>query len=197
MTFSARLLIVLFSVFLIACNEETQAGADEGLYALKAPANAAFIRIVNVSDAAVTAKAGVKDYGTVAPLSASSYYFFTKESADIIAADKKVTQALKAGQYYTAILGDDLKIIEDTANINPAKATLALYNNSDSIIKLKAKENTATIFNEVASGDHTAREINPVKVDLTLNITGNDTLMPIAPIIMERENHYGLVYNGE
>lgn len=197
MTFSARFLIVLFSLFLIACNEETQAGADEGLYAPKAPENAAFIRILNVSDAEVTAKAGSKDYGTVAPLTASSYYFFTKDSAEITAAGKAATQSLDAGQYYTAIIGDDLKIIEDTANTNPAKATLAFYNHSDAVITVKAKENTAAIFNDVAAGDNAARAINPVKVDLTLNISGNDTPMPIADIIMERENHYAVVYNGD
>lgn len=196
-TFSVRLLIVLFSLFLIACNEETQAGADEGLYAPKAPENAAFIRVLNVGSETVTAKAGDKDYGAVAPLSASSYYFFTKDNADITVGDKTAKQSLKAGAYYTAIIGNDLKVIEDTASTNPAKAILAFYNHSNNIVSVKAKENTASIFNEVAAGDMTAREINPVKVDLTLNITGNDTPMPTQEIIMERENHYGVVYNGE
>jgi len=189
--------LLLISIFLVACGEESQAGADEGLYAPKAPENAAFVRVFNARDTAITAKAGTKEFGEIAPMSASPYYFYTKDSIDLTVDEQKQPQDLEAGAFYTVIAQDGLNVITDTANSNPAKATISFYNQSSAPVTIKAKENTVAIFKDVASMDQTAREINPVKVDLTLNAQGNDTPMPIETIIMERDNHYAILFNGD
>ena len=42
-----------------------------------------------------------------------------------------------------------------------------------------------------------ARDINPVKVDLSINDNKGEKSTILEPFIMERGNHYSVFYNGE
>ena len=87
--------------------------------------------------------------------------------------------------------------IEDTVSDNRAKATMALYNLSGKgPLTLKAKEGAVTVFDGVETKAMKARDMNPVKVDFSI-YAGEENLQTIEPFIIERGNHYGILFDGK
>lgn len=192
-----RFLLIMMALFLVACNEEGQAGTDEGLYDPVAPKGSAFVRFVNIDDASHEIKANGKSYGSLDQNSASSYFVVKKGNAKFSIGSNAHSEEINEGQFYTVALGDDIKIIEDKSNDNETKSTLALYNlNGANPIQLKAKEGTVTVVDNVTKGAMNTRDINPVEIDLSVTGEGIEAIM-LKSLIMERGNHYSIIYNGK
>lgn len=191
-------IILLFSLFLMASIPNAQADTDEGLYAPRAPEGSAFVRFINITDAAVDVSANNKSFGEVGASNNSAYFVVLQGEASLIASDKEVSHSIIEGGFYSALIGDELIIIEDQANTNPAKATLAIINADQSAsVSLKAKDNTIDIFKDVETGAMSAREINAVKIDLTVNVAESAEPVVLDPIVLERGNHYTVLFDGK
>lgn len=102
---------------------------------------------------------------------------------------------LSEGQYYTFISGENSLIILDDKVENKTKAVLAFYNISDAEnLSLKADGNV-NVFNHISSYSMVSREINASKISLQ-TYDGNNILDTIESVIIERQNHYSVLYDG-
>lgn len=186
--------ILLGFIFCLLTTSVVQA-QDDGLYAPKAPEGSAFIRFVNIGSDAVKITAHKKDYGDVGSMQASPYYVVPQGDVKFSVNNIEGQQAVVAGNYYTVV--DHASVIQDKANTDRTKATLAFYNLTEGdVLTLKAKNGTVAVLDNVSAGNSTARNINPVKIDLSVHKDGID-VMAVEPFIMERGNHYSVFYNGK
>ncbi len=160
-----------FLAFLLFCIVPGTAHAqDAGLYAAEAPEGSAFVRFVNAGDVPIEVSANNKSYGDVTSLESSPYYVFPEGDVSFSLADNQMSKSVAAGNYYTVINKD---VIKDTANADRTKATLAVYNAQDAgALSLKAKAGTVSVLENVAARQTAARDINPVKIDLSVEQDG-------------------------
>lgn len=190
----------VFSVLLallIMISGQVNADTDEGLYAPKAPEGSAFVRFVNVGNASLEVRTNRKKFDDVEALASSPYYVFPEGEVTFFLDAKEVKATIVSDGYYTVSATDRAFMIKDTVNDDRTKATLALYNfQDDGLLSLKAKGGTVTILEKISSKKSAARDINPVKIDLTVE-QGNGEFIAVEPFIMERGNHYSAFYNGE
>jgi len=190
-----KLILLVFLVFLGAC-KDTHADSDAGLYDPVAPAGSSFVRFLNAKDQSLSPSFKKKKYSDVSPLAVSPYYVFKKGDTIFKLNNQEPLNAqLEEGAFYT-ITSDSL-VIKDQPNANRAKATIVFYNLSTaSDLSLKAKEGKINIFEEVASQSMEARDMNAVKIDLGV-YSGDEMLKQLTPQIIERGNHYSVVYTGD
>jgi len=195
-----RHIALFFALFLVACGESDQANAgDEGLYAPVAPAGSAFVRFMNVSPQPLDTKIKNKEYGAVNSGEVSPYYVVPQGDVAIMIGDKTLNKAVTEKNYYTAYFnGVSAAVIDDAGVTNPAKAVLALYNVGEvaQAIDLKAKAGAVDVVKGVTKGATGSRDINPVKIDLSVAGEGMEAIT-LEPIIMERGFHYSIVFDGK
>ncbi|MBL4590007.1 MAG: alginate O-acetyltransferase AlgF, partial [Alphaproteobacteria bacterium] len=103
-------------------------------------------------------------------------------------------------KFYTVILRQDdktLLVIEDDANTNQAKSQINFYNLSDvPSLSLKAKAGKISVIKDVEQGKAGFREINPVKIDLSV-ANGNEILFDAGDKTLERSETYSLFFVGK
>lgn len=190
-----RILFLLLTAILVNASQ-VMADTDEGLYDPVAPEGSAFVRFVNGDEDTVKASVNEKKHYGVNPFTATPYYVVKAGDVTLSINDKSAEQAIEEGSFYTVVEMEDVVVIQDAANDNRAKATVALYNLEDhGAVSLKAKEGTVTVIEAVEKGQNNARDINPVKIDLSITQDG-DTSVALKPIILERGNHYSVFYSG-
>lgn len=187
-----RLLFLSFIVLLSAC-KETQADADIGLYDPVPPAGSAFVRFLNLSDQSYTPKAKSKKYPSLSARVMSSYYVVPEGEVAFL---KSLKESVQVGEFYTVVNKGQGVVIQDQANQDRTKATVALYNLSDQVIGLKAREGSVSVLEEVQINTMKARDMNAVKVDF--GIYQNDKLLEnVGDKVLERGNHYSIVFDGQ
>lgn len=162
------LLLVPFSAF---------AAGEESLYAPVPPADSAFVRTVNLSDA----KTAVLLDGVAFPAGenaqVSNYSVIKQGERSLSVGDKKQPVTIEAKQYYTIAITQDgtAKIIKDALIEDPSKAMLYFYNLSSSAnASLAVPSHKATVFEKVAATDSASRAINAVSVDLAVKAGETD-----------------------
>ncbi len=188
-----RLILLVFLVFIAAC-KETQADNDAGLYDPVAPAGSAFVRFLNLSPDGLEATYKNKKYPEIPAMNISPYYVFEKDCKSITLNGVEVQTRFDEGAFYTMTAQ---KIITDKPNDNRAKAIIAFYNMSDKpTLSVKVKEGTVMVLENVPPQEMAARDMNAVKIDFGV-YDGDKLLKALDPQIIERGNHYSLVYTGQ
>lgn len=188
--------IAIFCV--IAIGQKAYSDTDEGLYDPVAPEGSAFVRFVNMGEGISSISANNKKYDKINKYSASPYYVVPEGNISFVFNNNSLQKNIKAGSYYTISNADKIVIVKDIVNQNRAKATLDFYNyQSDSMATLKAKNGSITVLENVLSGEMKSRDINPVKIDLSIKSDKSLDDLVVEPFIMERGNNYSVFYNGE
>jgi|GEM_PF-3338476 len=174
------------------------AAEDAGLYPDAPPADVAFVRVVNTSDAMVNdiTLSGIS-LGDVDPKSVTEYAVLTQGDAEIKIGDASFNQTLVAGDYYTAsMVGENLTILNDHKIDTPTKAVIALYNFSDiENISLVSTTHNADIFKDVSSGQKDARDINAVSIGIAVK-NGDAIIAEMADVKLERQTATSLILIG-
>ena len=185
----------------VAPAEVSQPAAEEdtdvGLYDPVAPDGSVFVRFINVTNTPQKAAISGKDFGTVSAGQVTDYFVMPQGKLDVMVADKKLSHDMSDGDYSTVIIGESVSVVEDTANADRAKATIAFYNLSDkSDITLKAKGGTVDVLANVGAGETKARDMNAVKIDFGV-YEGDQELATLSEEVIERGNHYSVIYDGK
>ncbi len=175
------------------------AAEDEGLYPAAPPANASFVRVVNISDTSMdnVSLAGIS-LPALEAKTASEYAVLTEGEREIKIADSVHNHTLVAGEYYTAaMVGETVKIIKDMKPTNPTKAVINFYNLSDiESVSLVSTTHNADIFKDVQSGAHDARDINAVSIGVAVK-NGDAILKSIDDVKLERQISTSLFVIGQ
>ncbi len=190
-------LLLTFGLVLSACGEAQTAGADDGLYDPTAPDGSAFVRFLNMDNDEVTPSLNGKKFDALATKTQSAYFVAPQGTAKIALGGDVMSKEIVEEKFYTAVKSNGSVVwIEDHANNNRAKATIALYNfSSKDDLALKAKEGAVKVYDDVDASAMKARDMNPVKIDFGI-YEGEESLIKIEPFIIERGNHYGIIYDG-
>ncbi len=163
---------LFFSLLMLTVLTFTTAQADDAeLYDKPIPANAALVRVVNAASGVVEAPATVSSFGFGKVKYAAITNYKIVNEGDVTATIGGVSQkiALKAGNYYTAVLTNDLKIVllQDALISNPAKARIYFYNLSDAAsASVFAPEHKTAIIAGVAKNAANSKEINAFKLNI-------------------------------
>jgi len=145
--------------------------ADEAVLYDLAPADAAFVRIINAdTDSAISASVSDKTVTSAGYCQASSYEYVSAGAYELTIDEKTWAGDLKQAKTYTFVISKTtLSVIEDDIFINPKKGQFAAYNLTDKhAISVKTKDGKKSIFKEVTENQHVSREVNPIKIGLSI-----------------------------
>jgi hypothetical protein len=140
--------------------------ADDGLYGAPPPPDSAYVRIVNITDAALTAvKAGEVSFDAAASM-ASGYKIIHGGKVALDAGMLHLSPEFLPQHSYSAIIGtDQITIIEDKLQFSKAKANLVFYNlDLKDPVSLATADLKLAIFKDVPAGTEVAREVNPLSI---------------------------------
>lgn len=144
-------------------------------------------------DDAIAPKLNDREYSVLEQGKVSSYY-----PNDILAIKVKpdFSTDVEKGNFYSLIIDADIWSVKDIRSENKSKAVIAFYNLSDkNDLLLKANEKIK-IFDDVDSKSHDSREINAAKVHFEI-VKDGQVLAQVDELIIERGNHYSVLYNGD
>ncbi len=156
------------SISLLSTN--VTAADEAALYDL-APADAAFIRIINIdTDSAITASVSDKSVTSEGYCQASNYEYISAGTYELTIDEKNWKGDFKEAKTYTFVISKTaLSVIEDDLFKNPKKGQFAAYNLTDKqTISVKTKDGKKSIFKEVTENQHVSREVNPIKIGLSI-----------------------------
>lgn len=191
-----RLILLAFLVFVVGC-KDTQVDTDAGLYDPLPPAGSAFVRFINMQGEKATPSAKGKKYKKLNNKKVSSYYVVPQGKVEVSVGSEKIVTNIAEGRFYTVIGDEGVFVLEDKANKDRSKATIAAYNLSDlDEISLKANKGKIEVLERISSKSVGSRDINAVKIDFSLFRNG-DEIFSFEEEIIERGNHYSIIYDGE
>ena len=162
---------------------------DEGLYAPAPPADAAFVRILNIGQAEVTPTLGDTGFQALAYGKVSPYRVVLQGDAELTAGDVTDTLKLQAGRFYTVTVGDRASLIEDPTLENRAQTLLLLYNTSDKPVNLKTADGSTDVIPDVAPGEVGSIPVNPISVAFGA-FRGSEALTKFDELQLERSAAY-------
>jgi hypothetical protein len=188
-----KLIYRVFCVFLFIASS-AQAANDQELYDPKPPADAAFVRFVNLEASTLTISGGGVAEKPVATHSASDFFVVKQGKQTFSYGSKSTDLDIEAGKYYTIAFADaKVTVVKDGVLSNPAKSMLYFYNFSGKEgLSLFAPKQKVAIFKDVKTDAGTSREINPLALELSVMQDGKDLAM-LAPITLQRRTGYSII----
>jgi hypothetical protein len=153
---------------LIAGGLRTQAAADT-LYGVKAPKDAAFVRIFRVGDGSGPLDVGSKRFDPP-PGGVTPYRPILPDIYLVRSGGHEIELIPKAKHYYTlALTPEGIRIFEDVEHTDPARAQLVLYNLLPmERVDLKAADGRTAVIAGVGPGEAGRVNVNAVPVKLAV-----------------------------
>lgn len=191
--------IIILALFFMVPFAAYAQDSDIGLYAPKPPPGSAFVRFFNPTANSIPADIGGKDYGAVAPMSASPYFVQPKGDVGFKVGGQVLPYELVEGKFYTVAMDSNANALihEDAMITDPEKALVVLYNlGHKGPLTLKAKDGMIAVIENAPPGKSGYRGINPVKVDFSVFDEQGKKLQSLAPVILERGHVYSIFYAG-
>lgn len=191
-----RLILLVFLIFIAVC-KNTQADTDEGLYDPVPPEGSAFVRFVNLSNKEVLPRINNKKYDLLKKSDVSAYFVSPEGKTEFSLGEIEEKKDIVSGNFYTVIYQDNLSLLQDRANKNRSKATVAFYNfSSYSIVTLKARSGSVDVLTDVEENKTQSRDMNAVKIDFSL-YADDQKILDLEDEVIERGNHYSIIYDGQ
>lgn len=169
--------------------------AQEGLYDPAPPANSAFVRVFNSSDAAFSATLDTKAYKGTART--ATPYLVIPEGSRAFNVGKTATKfSIKAGKFYTITVDDTASLMEDMTNTNRTKTMLSLYNiGSNSAISLKTADGKTNVIESVNTNSSKSIVVNGIKIGFAVFSDGKSVSI-IPETQLERGSAYSVFVSG-
>ena len=167
---------------------------QEGLYGAAAPADAAFVRVVNAQTEPLTELwIGATRFAALAARAASPYRPVNPGIHQVFVGSRSEELIPRRGVYYTVLVTTNtLAIVEDTAHTRPDRAQIVLYNVSgvDSL-SLRTADADATVIPDVSTGSSGTAQVNAVPVELAL-FRGGERLEILGDLGLTRGQSYSI-----
>ncbi len=162
---------------------------EEGLYAPAPPADAAFVRVLNVQDGEVSPALGETAFDALSYGAVSPYRVVLQGAANLVAGTVTDALELQAGRFYTVIVGEDAALIEDPTLENRAQTLLLLYNVSAKPVNLKTADGSTEVIPDVAPGEVGSIPVNPISVAFGA-FAGDTAVAAFDEVQLERSAAY-------
>lgn len=185
---------LFYSLFVILFSASASFAAnDQELYDPKPPADAAFVRFVNGTTADVVLSGSSIAAQDIIAHGNSDFFVVKQGEQNFTIGDTTETVTIESGKYYTIAATDNgIATIDDAILDNPAKSILYFYNlSSKEAVTLFAPKHKTAIFDAVAKGTGTSRDVNPLTLNLVVN-EGDAELVALAPIALKRRTGHSV-----
>lgn len=142
------------------------ADGNAALYDATAPADSAYVRVFNLTNAAIDVKVSSKS--AAQPISAyqmGDYLFLAQGQHDIALGSLNVSLSFSKNEVKTLLFdGTQLKVVNDSLFESVKKARVGLYNFSSQAVALKTANGKHEVVKSVTPGDSGFREVNEIKM---------------------------------
>lgn len=159
----------LFTAIALVAASHTALAAEGNadLYDAVAPADSAFVRVLNLSDSNIDVTlSGKVNPQRVAAGQLSGYRFTPAGPHKIAVGSKSIEPQLKANAASTVVYdGKQLKLISDKYVNEPKKAQIAFYNLTTSQAALKTSDGKHEVVKTLGNGETGTRMVNEIKID--------------------------------
>jgi alginate O-acetyltransferase complex protein AlgF len=183
----------LFLGLVFATLSSSALANDEALYDPAISDDLVYIRILNHTEVETKPALNGKKYPNLKVGQLSPYY---PHNISTIKIESDFSKNVEKGSFYTLILDKPIWLVKDFQATDRRKAVLAFYNLSDQDgLSLKANKDIK-IFENLGNKSHQARFINEAKIDLFVE-ENNEIKAKLEDIIIERRNHYSVIYDGQ
>lgn len=185
----------LVAAIVLVCGAASSVWGQEGLYGAAAPADGAFVRVVNArTDSLGELWIGATRFAALAPQEVSPYRPVGPGIHQIFVGTRSEELIPRRGVYYTVLVTrDGLAVVEDTAHTRPDRAQIVLYNfSSGSALSVRTADGATTVIADVASGSSGTVLVNAVPVVLAL-FRGGDQLADLGDPGLARGQSYSII----
>ncbi|HDS1681978.1 TPA: alginate O-acetyltransferase AlgF [Pseudomonas putida] len=159
----------LFTAIALATASHATLAAEGNadLYDAVAPADSAFVRVLNLSDSNIDVSlSGKVNPQRVAAGQLSGYRFTPAGPHKIAVGGKSIEPQLKANAASTVVYdGKQLKLISDKYVNEPKKAQIAFYNLTTNQAALKTSDGKHEVVGALGNGETGTRMVNEIKID--------------------------------
>lgn len=158
----------LFTAMALATASHASFAAEGNadLYDAVAPADSAFVRVLNLSDSSIDVTlSGKVNPQKVAAGQLSGYRFTPAGAHKIAVGGKAIEPQLKANAASTVVYdGKQLTLIADKYVNEPKKAQIAFYNLTPAQAALKTEDGKHVVVDPLANGQTGSRMVNEIKI---------------------------------
>ena len=181
------------TLLIVALPSQAQDG-NAALYGPVPPANAAFVRVLNLtSELAEVAVAGKSRPQTVGAGRLGNFVFMGPGPRKISIGSQQYEGTLAAHSALTLVFdGQSLKPILDTFSENPKKALVSFYNLTEQPLALRTADGRYTLIDNVAAQQAGSRPVNEIKVSLAA-YTGDHQLIGFEEVFLKKGRSYSYV----
>lgn len=172
--------------------------AQEGLYGAAAPADAAFVRVVNAGTESLPELwIGATRFAALDAQTASPYRPVTSGIHQVFVGSRSEELIPRRGVYYTVMVTrDGLAIVEDTTHTRPDRAQIVLYNFSGvGPLGLRTADGSATVVGDVKPGSSGEVSVNAVPVELALFRNG-ERLETLGDLGLARGQSFSVIVSA-
>lgn len=196
---SSNMIIEFFGKisFLMVFLSAAYAGPEAGLYKSPIPAGASMARIFNAGAdiPAGSAKFGEKPLRGLTTGELSSYTPIIAGARQVNCGRKSMAANFEEGKFFTFICGGPHEgtLLSDPMPEHSNKTFLILYNLSqNNALKLMTANGKLTVIDTVALKTTGSREINPVRVELSIFNGENSNIFNLGQIALSPERIYNV-----
>ncbi|WP_277374199.1 alginate O-acetyltransferase AlgF [Pseudomonas sp. AA-38] len=183
---------VLFMLLIIGCTA-AQAAQDGNadLYDPVAPANSAFVRVLNLSERNIEVGLSGKNKPQLVNSGQFGGYRFVAPGKQIISADGQTLESeLKANTASTVIYRDGkLLLLTDKFVDEPRKAQIAFYNFTDKPAALKTVDGQHVVVDTLQRDQTGSRMVNELKIAFAA-YADNDKLASFDELFLKKGRSY-------
>lgn len=186
---------------LMAFSVTAQAQEIARLYAARAPAGSAYVRVVNPGGPALAIEfAGKRGMLDTRHPPATDYRIVSASKPMVLEVNGRALApiAVQAGTFNTiaVIDGAALPLLDALDNRDDLKAELRFYNFARGCQASLALRSGAAVFEQVAYPVGVKRNINPVKAELVATCAGGGTSSAVALPTLKSGDHASLFLSG-
>ncbi|MFC3095975.1 alginate O-acetyltransferase AlgF [Alteromonas sediminis] len=176
-------------ILIMVCLFCSVVSADEALYGPAPPPDAAFFRLLNLSDSEVALQVSEGMSIDVNALEITEYGYLPASEIQLKVNEKSIADGLQPGQQLTLVYfgnqGGSI-VIEDTPFDNKRMALLRLYNVShNDDLSMKTLNGKTTILDNIAFKSSKERVIKAVKLPVAL-YRGETRVIESEPLLLQK-----------
>lgn len=163
------------------------AAGDSALYGPTAPKGSTFVRVFNAGNQPVAASVGNTSLNEIPAQGSSAFSFMPQGDYSAKIGSATLPVKLASDQYYTIVNNSSgqPQLVNEPPFKNKQKSLVRVQNLTDAPLTLKTADGKTDVVPSVAPKAHGDREINPVKVTLSL-YQGDKKVSDLKPVALER-----------
>jgi len=193
-TLARRVLLVLCMLASTAASVQAAQDANADLYDAAAPANSAFIRVLNLGTTVVEVTlSGKKTSQKIGPGQLGGYRFTPPGPTRIAVDGASIEPPLQANTASTLLYRDgQLTLLKDAYVNEPKKAQLAFYNMADQAVALKTLDGKHVVVDPIGQAQTGGRMVNEFKIAFAA-YAGETSLASFDEMFLKKGRSYSYV----